>query len=96
MDTHNSPETEEGSSAPVFNFEAHTVMLNSRYEIPIMGLGTYSLSDEECLNSVTVLLETEGGLIGDNSSELFKSSKQSCIDMLFNSCNLSLLGNLAI
>ena len=37
--------------------------LNSGYEMPIMGLGTYSLSDEECYNSVTALLEAGGRLI---------------------------------
>ncbi len=47
----------------VFNFETHTVMLNSGYEMPIMGLGTYSLSDEECYDSVTALLEAGGRLI---------------------------------
>lgn len=51
------------SAAPVFSFETHTVMLNSGYEMPIMGLGTYSLSDEECYNSVTALLEAGGRLI---------------------------------
>ena len=47
----------------VFNFETHTVLLNSGYQMPIMGLGTYSLSDEECYNSVTALLEAGGRLI---------------------------------
>lgn len=46
-----------------FNFESRTVTLNSGYEMPIMGLGTYSLSDEECYNSVTALLEAGGRLI---------------------------------
>lgn len=46
-----------------FNFETRTVMLNSGYEMPIMGLGTYSLSDEECYDSVTALLEAGGRLI---------------------------------
>ncbi len=46
-----------------FDFEKKTVMLNSGYEMPIMGLGTYSLSDEECYNSVTALLESGGRLI---------------------------------
>ena len=56
--------TAEGAStAPVFNFETRTVTLNSSYEMPIMGLGTYSLSDEECYNSVTALLESGGRLI---------------------------------
>ena len=46
-----------------FNFEKKTVMLNSGYEMPIVGLGTYALSDEECYNSVTALLENGGRLI---------------------------------
>ena len=51
------------SSAPVFDFATKTVRLNSGYEMPIMGLGTYSLSDEECYNSVTALLDAGGRLI---------------------------------
>lgn len=46
-----------------FDFEKHTVLLNSGYEMPIMGLGTYSLLDEDCYNSVTTLLENGGRLI---------------------------------
>lgn len=53
----------EETSAPVFDFESRTVMLNSGYEMPIAGLGTYALSDEECYNSVTALLEVGGRLI---------------------------------
>ena len=44
-----------------FNLETATVTLNSGYEMPVMGLGTDSLSDEECYNSVTALLEAGGG-----------------------------------
>ena len=56
-------ETPETASAPVFDLEQGTVLLNSGYTMPIMGLGTYSLSDEECYNSVTALLEAGGRLI---------------------------------
>lgn len=35
-----------------FNFETKTVMLNSGYEMPINGLGTYSLHGDECIDSV--------------------------------------------
>lgn len=56
------PETVTGNT-PIFDFETKTVMLNSGYEMPIYGLGTYSLSDEECYNSVTALLEAGGRLI---------------------------------
>ncbi len=51
------------TKAGKFNFNTKTVMLNSGYEMPIMGLGTYSLSDEECYNSVMTLLENGGRLI---------------------------------
>lgn len=39
-----------------FNFETKTVMLNSGYEMPINGLGTYSLHNDECRDSVTTAL----------------------------------------
>ena len=35
-----------------FHFETKTVMLNSGYEMPIYGLGTYSLTGETCVDSV--------------------------------------------
>ncbi len=47
----------------VFDFETKTVLLNSGYEMPIMGLGTYSLTDEECAVSISALLEAGGRLI---------------------------------
>lgn len=53
----------EESNAPAFNFETKTVMLNSGYEMPIVGLGTYALSDETCIGSVNALLENGGRLI---------------------------------
>lgn len=46
-----------------FDFETRTVTLNSSYEMPIYGMGTYGLSDEECYNSVTALLASGGRLI---------------------------------
>ena len=36
----------------VFDFEKQTVLLNSGYEMPIIGLGTWTLSDDEAENSV--------------------------------------------
>ena len=56
-------EASESASAPVFDLEQGTVLLNSGYTMPIMGIGTYSLTDEECYNSVTALLEAGGRLI---------------------------------
>lgn len=54
---------EKGGGVPVFDFDNRTVMLNSGYEMPVMGLGTYSLSGEECYHSVLALLEAGGRLI---------------------------------
>ena len=50
-------------SAAAFDFENHTVLLNSGYTMPIMGLGTYSLDHDTCVNSVKALLENGGRLI---------------------------------
>ncbi|MDE7290395.1 MAG: aldo/keto reductase [Oscillospiraceae bacterium] len=46
-----------------FDFETKTVTLNSGYEMPIYGLGTYSLTGEECVQSVTSALENGVRLI---------------------------------
>ena len=46
-----------------FDFETKTVLLNSGYTMPIMGLGTYSLDHDTCVNSVKALLENGGRLI---------------------------------
>lgn len=51
------------SKVGVFDFERKTVLLNSGYEMPFTGLGTYSLSDEECATSISALLESGGRLI---------------------------------
>ena len=42
----------DSSSVIGFDFEKQTVMLNSGYEMPIIGLGTWTLSDDEAENSV--------------------------------------------
>lgn len=46
-----------------FDFDTRTVLLNSGYTMPIMGLGTYSLSHDVCKASVTSLLANGGRLI---------------------------------
>lgn len=56
----NIPKAEETG---VFNFGTKTVLLNSGYEMPILGLGTYSLLDDICVNSVVTLLQNGGRLI---------------------------------
>ena len=47
----------------VFDFENRTVLLNSGYTMPIMGLGTYALAYDTCVNSVMALIENGGRLI---------------------------------
>ena len=47
----------------VFDFDKKTVLLNSGYEMPIFGLGTYSLDHDTCVSSVMALLENGGRLI---------------------------------
>ena len=53
----------ESVDVGAFNFETKTVLLNSGYEMPIMGLGTYSLDYDTCVNSVKTLLGNGGRLI---------------------------------
>ena len=47
----------------VFDFEKQTVLLNSGYEMPIIGLGTWTLSDDEAENSVYHALKSGMRLI---------------------------------
>ena len=56
----NEPETE--SIAP-FDLENRIVRLNSGYDMPVAGLGTYALSHDECVASVTALFENGGRLV---------------------------------
>ena len=44
----------DSSSVIGFDFEKQTVMLNSGYEMPSIGLGTWTLSDDEAENSVYI------------------------------------------
>ena len=41
----------------VFDFESKSVLLNSGYSMPINGLGTYSLLDDTCVESVKTTLK---------------------------------------
>lgn len=63
-------ETEEESSSEgkqsmdiSFDFETKTVTLNSGYKMPINGIGTYSLLDEVCVESVSAALRSGVRLI---------------------------------
>ena len=46
-----------------FDFETKTVLLNSGYEMPIYGIGTYSLTGDTCVESVTAALNSGVRLI---------------------------------
>ena len=44
------------NAAPAFHFETKTVLLNSGYEMPIIGLGTWTLSNDQAEASVYAAL----------------------------------------
>lgn len=46
-----------------FDFETKTVTLNSGYKMPLNGIGTYSLTDDECFQSITSALASGVRLI---------------------------------
>ena len=48
----NQPNETDNSGYPTFDFDTKTVTLNSGYEMPILGIGCFYLSDEEVENSV--------------------------------------------
>jgi len=50
--TQNTEPKAEITGYPEFDFDTKTVTLNSGYEMPILGIGCFSLSDEEAENSV--------------------------------------------
>jgi hypothetical protein len=51
--TDNNGDNDGGESkVNPFNFETRTVLLNSGYEMPIIGIGTYTLRDTQAEESV--------------------------------------------
>lgn len=56
-------ETNSNTTNSAFDFETKTVTLNSGYKMPIYGLGTYSLQNQECVNSVLAALNSGVRLI---------------------------------
>ena len=64
QETENESEVETvDMQVGIFNFETKKVLLNNSYEMPIMGLGTYALDYDTCVNSVMALLKNGGRLI---------------------------------
>ena len=67
-----------------FNFETKTVKLNSGYEMPINGIGTYSLTGDTCYNAVSSALKSGVRLIDTaymygNEEEIGESIRDSGI-----------------
>ena len=63
----NNTQTQEDEGAMkrdiTFDFETKTVTLNSGYRMPIYGIGTYSLTGDTCVESVTAALNSGVRLI---------------------------------
>ena len=78
------PRTTAATGIGTFDFETRTVMLNSGYTMPINGLGTYSLTSETCVASVSAALE-RGVLLIDtaymyhNEAEVGRAVRESGI-----------------
>ena len=60
-------QTDSGGAVGVFDFESRTVLLSSGYRMPILGLGTYALDHDACVNSVMALLANGGSFCSYNS-----------------------------
>ena len=54
---------ENVSNDITFDFDTHTVLLNSGYIMPLNGIGTYSLTGDECYNSIRSALDSGVRLI---------------------------------
>ena len=62
------PKSEEDHTVGAFNFDSKTVTLNSGCEMPLNGLGTYSLHGDACVNSVKSALRSGVRLIDTASA----------------------------
>ena len=67
-----------------FNLDTGTVLLNSGYEMPLNGIGTYSLTNEECYNAIKSALDSGVRLIDtaymyDNEEEIGRAIRDSGI-----------------
>ncbi len=56
-------ELQNKSHASSFNFKTRTVKLNSGFEMPLNGIGTYSLTGDTCYNAITSALNSGVRLI---------------------------------
>lgn len=72
------------NTTSTFDYKSKTVTLNSGYQMPINGIGTYSLTGDECFNSITSALNSGVRLIDTaymyhNEEEIGKAIKASKI-----------------
>ena len=72
----------------VFDFESKTVLLNSGYSMPINGLGTYSLLDDICVESVKTALKDGVRLIDTaymykNEAEVGQAIRESMEELVY-------------
>lgn len=85
IDSLNLPDTEPLPEERIaFDFEKKTVMLNSGYEMPINGIGTYSLLGDTCVSSVSEALNQGVRLIDTaymyhNEAEVGRAVRESGI-----------------
>ncbi|WP_297208051.1 aldo/keto reductase [uncultured Brachyspira sp.] len=75
----------ENNKKIIFNFNTKTAKLNSGYEIPLNGIGTYSLLNDECYNSILFALQNGVRLIDTayiyrNEKEVGRAIKDSKVD----------------
>ena len=78
-------ENQNTQEEATFNFETKTVTLNSGYEMPLNGIGTYSLTGDVCYVSIMSALESGVRLIDtaymyNNEEEIGRAIKDSNID----------------
>ena len=75
----------ENNKKIIFNFNTKTAKLNSGYEIPLNGIGTYSLLNDVCYNSILYALQNGVRLIDtayiyNNEEAVGKAVRNSKID----------------
>ena len=58
-----SESTVDERQVEILNLTTKKVRLNSGYDMPVIGLGTYALSYDACVNSVMTLIKNGGRLI---------------------------------
>ena len=81
-DIANVEDTQYSNSKDEFNFETKTVKLNSGYDMPLNGIGTYSLTGDTCYNSIISALNSGVRLIDtaymyNNEEEIGRAIKDS-------------------